>query len=57
MNLDDAFTTPRIDYSGENRILVNEKLGKDVIDNLNNYEKTIEILDSVLSIHSHAQMQ
>ncbi len=53
MNLDDAFTTPRIDYSGENRILVNEKLDKDIIKNLNNYEKTIEIPDSVLS-HSFA---
>ena len=39
------FITPRIDYSGENRILANEKLGKDVIGNLNNYEKTIEIPD------------
>jgi len=53
MNLDDAFTTPRIDYSGENRILANEKLDKDIIKNLNNYEKTIEIPDSVLS-HSFA---
>ena len=53
MNLDDAFTTPRIDYSGENRILANEKLGKDIIGNLNNYEKTIEVPDSVLS-HSFA---
>ena len=53
MNLDDAFTTPRIDYSGENRILANEKLGKDIIDNLSKFEKTIEIPDSVLS-HSFA---
>ena len=31
-----------VDYSGENRILANEKLGKDIIDNLSKFEKTIE---------------
>ena len=49
MDLNDAFNTPRIDYSGENRILANESLSQDIINNLNNLMHTIEVPDSVFS--------
>jgi len=49
MTLNDAFKIPRIDYSGENRILANEKLEQDIINNLNNYLQTVDVPDSVFS--------
>ena len=49
MDLNNAFRTPRIDYSGENRILANESLKQDIINKLNNYKKTVKVPDSVFS--------
>ena len=49
MSLNDAFNVPRIDYSGENRILVNENLNQDIINSLNNYKETVDVPDSVFS--------
>ena len=49
MDLNNAFSTPRIDYSGENRILANESLKQDIINKLNNYKKTVKVPDSVFS--------
>ena len=47
MDLNNAFSTPRIDYSGENRILANENLKQDIINKLNYYKKTVKVPDSV----------
>jgi gamma-glutamyltranspeptidase / glutathione hydrolase len=49
MNLNNAFITPRIDYSGESRILVNKNLTEDIINNLDNYNDTTIVPDSVFS--------
>ena len=49
MDLNSAFNTPRIDYSGENRILANKNLKQDIINHLNNYKKTVDVPDSVFS--------
>ena len=49
MKLNDAFNTPRIDYSGENRILASNLLDSTVLDKLNQVLKTYDVPDSVVS--------
>ena len=49
MSLNNAFTTPRIDYSGENRILVNDLLDSNIVNELNNLLPTYDVLDAVAS--------
>ena len=49
MTLNDAFNTYRIDYSGENRILANNLIDSNIIDELNKILKTYNIPDSVVS--------
>ena len=49
MTLNDAFNTPRIDYSGENRILASNSLDSTVLDKLNQVLPTYDVPDSVVS--------
>ena len=49
MKLNDAFNTPRIDYSGENRILASNSLDSNVLDKLNQLLPTYDVPDSVVS--------
>jgi len=49
MSLNKAFTTSRIDYSGENRILINNLLDSNIVNELNNLLPTYNILDAVAS--------
>ena len=49
MSLNDAFSTYRIDYSGENRILANNLIDSNIVDELNKVLKTYNVPDSVVS--------
>ena len=49
MKLNDAFNTPRIDYSGENRIHASNSLDSTVLDKLNQVLPTYDVPDSVVS--------
>ena len=49
MSLDEAFKTARIDFSGENRILANSSLKKEILMELSKLKTTIKVQDAVLS--------